>query len=383
MGWKSCFAVVGLSLVACDASDSASMDFTVVDSAGITIVTSPAVDLPISYAVDPLFSLGASDEGPESFSRLRANLIGSDRDGRIYILDDLAQRVVVFDSMGTFSHSFGQGGEGPGEFTRPAAIAVSGGGESAVFDWAQKLVFSLSNGDLDREQAGFFVPPPTGAKHLGYFGDRLAALVTASGGELLKFVDDDSELGRANVPVTEMISYPACPQIRLRLPPIFFPSIVWASAEAQLVFNSWSDYRIDLLTPSDTVSIRREMGTRVATVDSVVTHLEGRPFSVGSAGARCTIPPREMAERRGFAESIPWIARIGIDSGHRIWVERTPSVLDQPGLIDVFEPSGQYRGTLPAGTEFPLVFLPNDRVGFIRLDAFDVPQLDVGRVSWN
>ena len=53
---------------------------------------------------------------------------------------------------------------------------------------------------------------------------------------------------------------------------------------------------------------------------------------------------------------------------------------DTPGPIDIFDNSGVYEGTLPAGTPFPLVFLGNDRFGGAETDATDISRLVVFRV---
>ena len=51
-----------------------------------------------------------------------------------------------------------------------------------------------------------------------------------------------------------------------------------------------------------------------------------------------------------------------------------------PAAIDVFDESGAYRGTLPAGTPFPILFLDRDRFGAVETDATDISRLVVYRV---
>jgi hypothetical protein len=53
---------------------------------------------------------------------------------------------------------------------------------------------------------------------------------------------------------------------------------------------------------------------------------------------------------------------------------------DAPGVIDIFDASGAYQGTLPGGTPFPLVFLDEDRFGGAEKDATDLVRLVVFRV---
>ena len=50
--------------------------------------------------------------------------VAADADDNIYVLDSFAQQVYAFDSEGTYSHSIGREGEGPGEMSNAFAIGV-------------------------------------------------------------------------------------------------------------------------------------------------------------------------------------------------------------------------------------------------------------------
>ena len=51
--------------------------------------------------------------------------IAVDTDGRLFVLDNGANDVKVFDSRGRFLHSFGREGSGPGEFNVPIALTLT------------------------------------------------------------------------------------------------------------------------------------------------------------------------------------------------------------------------------------------------------------------
>lgn len=77
-----------------------------------------------------------------------------DSAGRLYVLDRLAREVRIFASDGTHVRSFGEVGEGPGEFTRPTGlvllpggrlwVADVGGGRYSVFDTTGAYMNSYS-----------------------------------------------------------------------------------------------------------------------------------------------------------------------------------------------------------------------------------------------
>ncbi len=77
--------------------------------------------------------LGVVDgDGPEQFGQIAA--IETDSEGRIYVLDFMSQDVRVFLSDGTWSHTIGRRGEGPGEFDGAAGLNWSPDGSLWVWD---------------------------------------------------------------------------------------------------------------------------------------------------------------------------------------------------------------------------------------------------------
>jgi hypothetical protein len=83
-------------------------------------------------------------------------------------------------------------------------------------------------------------------------------------------------------------------------------------------------------------------------------------------------------------ETTPAIRDIRLAEDGTLWVERfepgTPAA-GRSGTIDVFDASGAYLGSLPGGTRFPILLLPDDRVALAEKDALDVERLVVMQVS--
>src|SRR5690606_18561286 len=153
-------ALAATALAACGgAPSSAEWAGTVRDSAGITIVENPVVGLwrpGEAWSVVEELRIGVAEGDPEyQFGNITG--IDADSDGRIYVLDQQAQQVRIFDAQGTLLRTVGRGGSGPGEFS-PAAgpLFVVRGDTVLVADvMLQRMNRFLAGGD----EAGSFPLP--------------------------------------------------------------------------------------------------------------------------------------------------------------------------------------------------------------------------------
>jgi len=99
---------------------------------------------------------------------------------------------------------------------------------------------------------------------------------------------------------------------------------------------------------------------------------EGEPLMIGSR--RCTIPAEELVEHRGFSELIPTTSQIALAPDGYLWVQR--EVVGEPtGPIDIFDDTGEYVGTLPAATPWPLAFGSDNRMLVLKTDDLDVQRV--------
>jgi len=119
-----------------------------VDTVGSVLVTKNLVTRPYSApgAVRPneVFRIGSVSGEAETFFVGPLMSVSNGPNGQLWVLDQLAYVVRVFDRDGSFLREFGRAGRGPGEFESPSALAWSPdgrlwvpepfGGRYSVFD---------------------------------------------------------------------------------------------------------------------------------------------------------------------------------------------------------------------------------------------------------
>ncbi|MGH7926511.1 MAG: hypothetical protein ACREQV_01790 [Candidatus Binatia bacterium] len=112
------------------------------DSAGILIVSNPSDGIWTNrtrWTVEKDLSIGMVAGAPEyQFGRVADVAVGED--GRIYVLDQQAARIRVFDAGGSHILSFGSAGRGPGELSTSnpmgaQAVLVTAAGDIVVPDF--------------------------------------------------------------------------------------------------------------------------------------------------------------------------------------------------------------------------------------------------------
>lgn len=91
-----------------------------------------------------LGTVGENASDWEQFGGIAA--IAADSEGRIYVLDELAQEIQVFLPDGRFSHTIGREGQGPAEFSGARAVVIGPGDTLTVVDDGN-MRFSVFLGD--------------------------------------------------------------------------------------------------------------------------------------------------------------------------------------------------------------------------------------------
>jgi hypothetical protein len=374
-------------LNACDARSPGSA-VARTDSAGIEIVESPREDTQLPWTLEKEFDLGGEETGPESFFSVGPMTVGVDSLGRIHVLNSQESQVAIFSPQGEFIRNVGGHGEGPGEISMGSSLSVSPAGVVSVFDFGKGgLVRFGPEGEPLPTLPFRFYPWPGTTRHLAETADGflVATMITPleenTFRHALQLVSESDTMVVADhsSPRPEMAMFPSCGG-GLNLPRIFEVQVSWAASDGTVVVARSDLYELGVYEAGDLVRIvRRALGARPASDQMAMEEL-GEGYTINFGRGPCTIPPREMVDARGFAETLPWIQQLTLAPGGEIWVGRREVGRSTPGIIDVFDGTGAYLGTLPPESPFPLAFLGDDRFAAAETDALDIGRLAVYRV---
>ncbi len=387
MRFPGAFLLV-LVVQGCGSGDDTSSSVSRVDSLGIEIVTSVIDDRPLEWSFERRFTLGGKDQGPESFYAVTGSLVDADARGRLYLLDPVSGRVVVFTPEGEFVRAMGGRGEGPGELVSPASISVSADGEASVFDFGKSALerFDSAGGVLPQQPFPIF-PWASGARHFAVSPSGVwvtSMLAPAPEGQfrhgLRRIEGADTVLIADRVfPQPGMQRYASC-GVGLNLPRVFEAEITWDSQGAVVVAAASPDYQLTVYGEDRPIRVMRTDRLARPATDAMARDELGEGFRIDAGRGPCTISPAEMVAERGFAEVLPWVDRIVLSPAGEVWVQRFEVGEHARGPIDVFDATGAYVGTAPSDSPFPVVFLDDDTFGAAETDAHDVTRLAVYRI---
>jgi hypothetical protein len=360
---------------------------SVVDSAGVTLVTGPGEDRPLEWSAERVLQIQPLQEEGEGFFGVTD--LGVLSGHRIAVLDGDAKRIVVFDEAGKFLVQYGREGSGPGEFQYPLELAPRPDGGVSVFD--------MMNRRLERFDEALFPQAPDPLQGVSYFGGGIAF---AGSFMVLPTVDYSlpaprpqtlMAMGRADT--LELVRYireqggtitlESCGMRLSGIEPIFAPRLLWAPGPDGWVAVVGTDrYEVDLYHPPEfslVRRIRRQVPTIQATEAMAQATVGDGMRMMSSAGVRIC-DAAEVVEKRGFAPEVPPVAAVAISPEGEIFLQRwAPEGEDR--VIDVLTPDGEYLGTTAPGFPFPEAFLGHDRMVVSERDELDLASVAVYRIT--
>jgi hypothetical protein len=351
------------------------------DSSGIEIVESTGRFQPLKWAFDTAFVIGAS--GDSAFQRVRDHTVRVSPDGHIMILDTDRGRVEIHDSTGALVKRIDAGENSP--LSMPSAVAVLGDkfGVYDVDDWSL-VRFSTTGEYLGRSRV------PRQFREGVLRSDSTALVfeqrVRDPGTEspvmsIVRATDTDtSSIIAAQIADATLVSLPVCGGVQLYLEPLFSGPPAWTAGHGVTAVAETPLYGIRLY--HDTTEfrrIRRKLRPEEATNQYAALAAEPGKDIRRPDGTSCTIPAVEVARASGWADVIPAIAAIAIAPDGGLWVQRVDPGHSHPA-VDIFNPAGEYVGTLPLETPWPVGFLPNgdpvaladDAAGVTRVIAYHI-----------
>lgn len=379
-------AVASLAgLPACTPSDAGTEWRGTVDTlaSGQVVVRNPAEPMWSAdeawRVVEELRIGSVTAEGPDLFGRVRG--LEVDALGRIYVLEEQAQELRVFDASGRHVRTIGRKGGGPGEFARAVDLELGPHGHLWVADPSNGRVSVIDTAGILRRElripGGFVIIPwPGGFDRAGrYYVPVPRQSDDGFGMALLRYGPDlaaGAGAGRGSDPaggaeagtaaaeaataatgvasvVVDTLEVPEDPVERDRfelrsdrgvmmstVP--FTPTFRWAlSPEGRIWAMFTGEYRLLELSPAgDTLrTITRAFEPLPVTDQDVERAIADLAWFTEQGG---------KVDRSRFPETKPATDSFFFDDQGNLWVFPVTPAGRERTLVDVFDPRGRYLG---------------------------------------
>ncbi|MEX2598570.1 MAG: 6-bladed beta-propeller [Dehalococcoidia bacterium] len=384
---KWTLGLVGLVLLvsSCGQSDSGVI-VTRSDSAGVALVMNSGPDRGASWSLSLDYRLGGQPSGPESFYQLYPRYVSVSPTGTIGVLNQQAFQASVFGPDGRLLRTYGDEGDGPGEFSFPSAIAVRPDGEVLVYDFRKRALVRFTADGNVLDESRLTVP----FNGVGMAGTRSGLLLLSDtrprgDGEVTRRIlhlspTDTVQLGPTVAGSSKTIYYSSCGGVRMSLPPLFSADLVWASNGVRTAISPGPHYSVWMFDDTTLVNVVRRDIEPEAVTSEVAERELGDGEAWGVAGQECVVPPHEVIEQRGYEAAVPVIEAVAVTPSGDLWVKRR-----SPGTsvrsLDVFDNEGQYIQTVTPSPPFPIGFLPDGRFVTIETDSLEIQTLAVYAVE--
>lgn len=372
--------------------------YTIVDSAGVRIVES---HLPTwgedgrRIDPEPFLRIGEVEgEEPYQFGQLWDGVLLAD--GHIAVGDFLAKEVRVFDATGQHVNTFGQAGDGPGEFRSLVFVSAYRGDSIAAFDQGlyRTSVFSRSSGLArtvrNRVDGNFMV---FGIVRDGPFllynpGQYRPELPQGLQWDSTDVVAMDLSGGSSEVvirlPVFERLIGPGGRRKLLMLPGVSIHAVAedgfyWATSDRYEIsfYDTEGKVRRILRRPVHPRAIDESMKAEYeAAILTRVRRTEGEEAVPRYA--------RNFADA-SYKETLPLFGSAFVDGDQRLWVSEwsfptTSSSQPPPRRWSVFSPEGIWLGDLEAPDGLRILDSRGDIVLGIWRDDLDVQYIQLHHI---
>lgn len=352
-GWSGALTVAVL-FAGCE-SPGTPRGGTAVDSAGVTLWTTSAEDTPAPFHFEPVERLALFDVDVLSYD----NVAVDRHNERIYVLQEMAPSILLFDFTGALLGRLGRQGEGPGEYVRPSALDVDADGVVHVLDPGRGSIHTWSAAgeylDSVELRAEYWGPGFEVTPH----GTLYPTSSQAEGGVM---TDALVRIDEAGVDTLHTV-HVRWRQLRMPcgsfpVPEVFYRSNVWGTAGDRVAVADVPRYRIDVLADGGLItSFRRDLPPRrVSRAEAEAAVEDGEHnFLVEN----CGLTPAGVVNEAGYVDEISPFFLLTVQPGGRVWAARGP--VPQVDAVDVFDPAEGYLGTLPSAA-MPVAFLDDSRI---------------------
>lgn len=308
----------------------------------------------------PSMTLGAVDGGgPQSFGRVAD--IATVGDGKVVVVDALANEVRVFTPEGVHERTIGRSGQGPGEFSSVSSVQVVAADTLAVFDRGLRRLsrFLLSGQLVDErdlsqveyrgelafinevELLGGGAVATREARDFSGEGDGVTRDTTHF---LVVLPGSRDAVGIDSVPGVWTLRTTYRGRQLFRLQPLTpYPQFaVWSDT---LYLTSGEHFEIRKATREGLVGIiRRKLAAPMVLEEDRTQFVD---LTLERVPAEERSDARELLEGMPLPERLPAYRKVLVDPDGNVWAERYAS----PGIVpgpewDVFTTGGQYLGAV-------------------------------------
>lgn len=406
--WLTMSAMVPF-FVACSGGDGSSWAGTLTDSAGVEIVANPATGIwgpDEAPTIIEELKIGTAGGDPDyQFGAIASVDIGSD--GTIYVLDQQSQQVRAFDRDGTFLHTIGGPGSGPGELSQVlVALVVTAGDTLFVPDMGHQRItrFTADGGTV----GSFPIPMTEGIPirwQIGADGRIVQQVRIMNLPGQTETVVDPKDLLLERDPTgairdTVMVlpsgeSFQMGPNsMRIR---VFEAEPIWGLGEGgSIYFAMNSDYSIGQYGTDGSLVrlIRKDVARKPVTEADITAIRDAMTKMFQDQG----VPPQAMEMVMGsieFADEYPSFANMMGGPGGSLWVQRVTSAQDMEDMgitefnpqdigspiWDVFGGDGKYLGELRLPDRYQPLRVIGDQIWGVWRDELDVQYVTMLRVD--
>ena len=342
------------------------------DSTGVPVVNNPVFDpeAPGNWSIGDTLRVGSVD-GELAFGRVSD--VAPRSAGGMWVLDGQSRTVFGFDESGSLVLRFGRKGEGPGELRNPSRVVETTDGRIAITEaFPPVLHWFEADGsfretvrvEASRNEEGtrslpvlaewwvgpdgtpfadvFAVPMPGGGPRVRHSIIRLGG--EGPGAEIPDTLVRWSVRAPPADPTADVEMVATTPQWSVGQGPV-----IWWTPGSPYELRSYGPGG-ELLAiarlPREATPVTRELRSAIES-DLRRSYMEGVAAGVAALDA--------VLERASWPDALPHVAAIWVSApdGRVFASPFTSGMFDErPSmLIDVFEPDGQYSGslTLPAG----------------------------------
>jgi len=311
---------------------------TIEEVDGVTIVKNP--EEPIYnkdiFSLEEELTIGEK-QGNEDNMFSAVNHLTVDDDERIYVLDYKNVQVKVFDRDGKYLSTFGQRGQGPGEFFRPRGIYITSEDEVMVYDMGNRSFIYFS-------KEGQFLSSFSTAK-LSLMGARIDSKGNIIGDVFSANPEDrsfvlkkfDSKLNELFTIGSSLLSPPGVFKVSL-------PSCSWQiTQDDHIVFGYTKNYEIQIMNPEGEVirKISKEYDPVEFTDKEKKGYLENNPLKL-----KIEFPKYHNPFLRFFLD----------DEGRLFVLTSEKAENKESYYYDIFDPEGKYIAKVLFNINSPLFF---------------------------